>query len=112
MEPLDENPEDISPEDLDKSLKEEKDIGRRLMKLRRKEGMTQKEFADRLGVTVTTISNWEKGRRNLNWINTTYEICQILNCDLADLANRKETPSYEELARLYREGKLREDDSG
>lgn len=32
-----------------------------LMKVRLRAGMTQKEFADLLGVTISTVSNWERG---------------------------------------------------
>jgi DNA-binding transcriptional regulator YiaG len=33
-----------------------------LMRLRRKRSLTQKQLADALGVTETTIRNWESGR--------------------------------------------------
>lgn len=32
-----------------------------LMKVRQIAGMTQKEWADLLGVTISTVSNWERG---------------------------------------------------
>lgn len=32
-----------------------------LMKVRLKAQMTQKEWADLLGVTISTVSNWERG---------------------------------------------------
>lgn len=32
-----------------------------LMKVRSRAGMTQKQFADLLGVTISTVSNWERG---------------------------------------------------
>lgn len=32
-----------------------------IKELRTKLGMTQKEFADKVGTTIQTISNWENG---------------------------------------------------
>lgn len=32
-----------------------------LMKVRTKAGMTQKQWADLIGVTISTVSNWERG---------------------------------------------------
>ena len=37
-------------------------MGEKLMKLRRKQGLSQQEVADLLGVTRQTISNWECGQ--------------------------------------------------
>lgn len=32
-----------------------------LMKVRERSQLTQREFADLLGVTISTVSNWERG---------------------------------------------------
>lgn len=32
-----------------------------LMKVRQRANMTQKQWADLLGVTISTVSNWERG---------------------------------------------------
>lgn len=36
----------------------------RLKRLRRGMGITQEKLAERLGVTVNSVQNWEMGRRN------------------------------------------------
>lgn len=38
-------------------------IGERLKKYRKEKRMTQKDVADRAGVTVTSVSRWENGER-------------------------------------------------
>ena len=38
------------------------DIGRKIYEIRKSEGMSQSEFADRFNVTRQTVSHWENGR--------------------------------------------------
>jgi len=40
-----------------------KDIPRLIKELRDKLGLTQEQFAQKVGVTFPTINNWEKGNR-------------------------------------------------
>jgi len=40
-----------------------KDISNLIKKLRNKLGLTQEQFAQKVGVTFPTINNWEKGNR-------------------------------------------------
>lgn len=42
-------------------MNEENDQPLTLMKVRSFAGMTQRQFADLLGVTISTVSNWERG---------------------------------------------------
>ena len=69
-----------------------------LMKLREDVGLTQRQLADRLGVTTTTISAWENGRHEprLTFAQTKL-LTEILKCSLEDLvkANQrtKRSPS-------------------
>lgn len=36
-------------------------IGINIMKLRKKEGLTQMELAEKMGVSFQAVSNWERG---------------------------------------------------
>lgn len=38
-----------------------KSVGKRISKLRKRKGLLQKELAEKLNVTVKTISKWETG---------------------------------------------------
>lgn len=40
-----------------------KEIGRRVKIARKKAGLTQQEFAERLDVSRSTVANWERGVR-------------------------------------------------
>lgn len=40
-----------------------KEIGRRVQIARKKAGLTQQEFAERLDVSRSTVANWERGAR-------------------------------------------------
>ena len=42
-------------------MSEENDQPLNLMNVRKLAGMTQRQFADLLGVTISTVSNWERG---------------------------------------------------
>lgn len=96
--------------------------------LRTQEGLTQRELAIAVGVTETTIANWEKGRSGLDWIVKLLKLCQALNCSLEDLVvcedenvnkikseaidldqdtlESEEELSFEQLRQLYRAGLL------
>ena len=79
--------------------------------LREQAGLTQRDIAQELGVTETTIANWERGRSGLDWIDRLIRLCQVLDCDLTDLIIYEEEehddePSFEELRAMYHAGKL------
>ncbi len=59
-------------------------IGRFLADLRKQKNLTQKEFADRLGVTDKTVSRWENGHY-LPDISLFNDICSILEIDVSEL---------------------------
>jgi transcriptional regulator with XRE-family HTH domain len=42
-------------------MSEENEQPLTLMKVRQRANMTQKQWADCLGVTISTVSNWERG---------------------------------------------------
>jgi putative transcriptional regulator len=62
-----------------------------ITKLREAVGLTQRELADKVGVTDTTIRNYEKGRSVLEWIERVIRLCEALNCEPKDLINYIDT---------------------
>lgn len=90
---------------------EGREIGKRIAEFRKDLGITQKELADKLGVTVTTIANWENGRRSLRWLIDALNLCTALKCELNDFVKQKDNyPSYDELIKLYEKGELGKSD--
>lgn len=57
----------------------------RIKALREKAKLTQLELAQRVGVTETTIANWENGRSSLEWIERVIRLCAALNCQPDEL---------------------------
>jgi transcriptional regulator with XRE-family HTH domain len=79
--------------------------------LREQAGLTQRELAQLVGVTETTIANWERGRSGLDWIERFIKLCDALHCNLHDLVDyasdsQAQEPSFEELRQMYRAGQL------
>ncbi|MEM9218388.1 MAG: helix-turn-helix transcriptional regulator [Cyanobacteria bacterium P01_F01_bin.150] len=83
--------------------------------LREKQGLTQRQIAMELGVTETTVANWERGRSGLDWIDRLNRLCKLLECELDELIEYEEEdvepdsdrePTFEELKAMYRQGKL------
>ena len=61
-------------------------FGEKLMQLRKKQGLSQEELAEKLGVSRQSVSKWES--------NNTYpetekiiQICNIFDCSMDDLIN-------------------------
>lgn len=62
-----------------------------ITKLRNKSGLTQKQVAESLGLTVQTISNWETGLRVPRLTpKQVLILCKTLQCSLEDLASGAE----------------------
>ena len=57
----------------------------RVAELRKRAGLTQRELALRMGVTESTIANWETGRNGLDWFVRISKLCRELNCGPDDL---------------------------
>lgn len=58
-----------------------------IMRLRTKAGLTQRQIAEALGITVQTVSNWENGVRTPKLTpKETLNLCKILQCSLEELA--------------------------
>ena len=63
-------------------------VGEKLKRQREALHLTQQQVADQLGVTVTTVKNWEAGRHipKLYPIQTK-ALCDLLDLTLDELAN-------------------------
>ena len=81
-------------------------IGDRIRQYRELRHFSQKEFAEKLGVTNSRVSNWEQGinRPDVDFLKT---ICEVLNVSPSDLLdvhlNAEEfTEQEKQLIRNYR----------
>lgn len=66
----------------------------RVAVLRKRAGLTQRQLADALGVTESTIANYEQGRNGLDWFERVAKLCKTLNCvpeDLIDYVSIEES---------------------
>lgn len=82
----------------------------RIAKLREKEGLTQLELSQLLGVTENTVANWENGRSGLEWFERVAKLCKLFNCKPDELIEytlskkpvekRKKRRSLEDLQKL------------
>lgn len=66
------------------------EIGRRLKKARLDAGLTQREAADRLGITYQAISNYERGTNRVD-TDTLTSLCNIYRINISDLLR---TPAW------------------
>lgn len=60
------------------------DFAKNLRMIRQARGLTQKELGDQLLVTITTISNWETGRREPK-LGLLEDIADVLKVSVKDL---------------------------
>ncbi len=88
----------------------------KIAQLRNKTGITQLELSRIVGVTETTIANWEKGRSGIEWIEKLIKLCQALDCQLEDLIDydlsqapaekEEKKASFSKLRQVYKTNKL------
>jgi len=57
----------------------------RLKELRIKQGLTQRELAEMLGVTENTVANLESGRNGTRKLLQAIALCLLLQCKPDDL---------------------------
>lgn len=61
-------------------------VGEKLKQRRKLLNLTQQQVADELGVTVTTVKNWEAGRFEPRLtISQMQALCRVLQCSLDEL---------------------------
>jgi transcriptional regulator with XRE-family HTH domain len=71
----------------------EKKAKPRIASLRDKSGLTQLELSRLVGVTETTIQNWESGRTGTDQIERIIKFCKALGCQVEELIEYVEAPS-------------------
>lgn len=59
-------------------------IGESIKNIRKSKGITQKELAERIGITDSAITKYEKGDREPGW-ETLYKIADVLEVSINDL---------------------------
>ncbi|MBD2211889.1 helix-turn-helix transcriptional regulator [Nostoc linckia FACHB-104] len=52
----------------------------RVAELRKRSDLTQRELANLIGVTETTVRNWENNRSGVEWFERIAKLCTALNC--------------------------------
>ncbi|WP_066377547.1 MULTISPECIES: helix-turn-helix transcriptional regulator [unclassified Anabaena] len=67
----------------------------RIALLREKAGLTQLELSRLVGVTESTIQNWESGRTGTDHIERIVRFCKALNCQVQDLIEYVNEPTEE-----------------
>lgn len=60
------------------------EISKNLLYYRKKNGLTQKQLAEKLGVKNSAVSNWEKGLNSIN-IDTLHTVCKVFNVSINDM---------------------------
>ena len=59
-------------------------IGKNIAKYRKQQNISQKDFAQRLGVTQSRVSNWEHGTNSPD-IEMLFEICNIFKIPINEI---------------------------
>lgn len=59
----------------------------KIAELRQKAGMTQRELADALDVTESTVRNYERGRNSLKALELVIGLCKVFDCKPEDLVD-------------------------
>lgn len=70
-----------------------KEVAKNLHYFRKKQHMTQRELANKLGVKHNAISSWEKGINSID-TDVLFKICHILNISINDIFG--ESPNINE----------------
>ena len=60
-------------------------IARNIRYYRKLANLSQKELAEKLGISSAAVSNWEKGTNSID-IDTLFEVCRVLGVSVSDMA--------------------------
>ncbi len=61
----------------------------RVAELRKRREITQRQLANLVGVTETTIRNWENSRSGVDWFERVARLCEALECTPKELLEYK-----------------------
>ena len=62
------------------------DISKNIKKYRKANGMTQKDLAKIVGVSIAAVSNWETGSNSID-IDSLFKVCDALGVSISAMAN-------------------------
>ena len=84
------------------------DIAKNIKKYRKLNHMTQKDLAQKVGVSVAAVSNWETGSNSID-VDSLFKVCDALGVSISEIAQdgqSLELNIYEkELIQRFREAK-------
>lgn len=80
----------------------------KIKELREQQGLTQKELANEIQVTATSVANWENDRSLLDKIETISKLCLTFECEVHDLIGYRDEEIKEPNAKDERIKKIRE----
>jgi len=69
----------------------------KISELRDRAGLTQRQLADAVGVTESTIRNLEKNRNGVEQIERVAKLCRTLNCAVEDLIEYQEIDGSDQI---------------
>lgn len=73
-------------------MKMEQGFGERIRQWRGKQGITQSELARKLGVSLSTVSRWERGSGEIPDTKHLIDLCFLFGCSLTALIGEKQEP--------------------
>ena len=66
-----------------------------LRALRNKNGLTLAQLAEKVGVTLQVVGNWERGTTEIT-LGDALKVCRALDCSLDELAGWETSPTIKE----------------
>ena len=79
---------------------DQKKIGGFILKMRKEKNMTQKDLADKLGVTDRAVSKWENGR-GLPDLSLIQPLCEILGISVNEFFNAEKIEENQKKKKVY-----------
>lgn len=68
-------------------------LGQELQRARKSKGLSQQSVADRMKVTRSCITNWERGIRSI-MADDLYKLCDIYNLDINEISSKLQRYLY------------------